>query len=184
MKYLFIFIVLSFSCVLSAEIHRETTVCNESGEMCFYWWPKLPRIEGWQQDNRNSYRYSLNAQAPVGFNFGNAESVIYAKAIYKLREPDTKSLEQFITNDKNRFLKTNPELSIKEILALTSKSGLKFRCYSFIPKINGNWERASYSEEKDADGNEYYLVFVLSSRTEKAYKSSMVTYEKFVTEYE
>lgn len=184
MKYLLIFISLSLSGTLSAEIHREATVCNESGEMCFYWWPELPEIEGWEQDKGNSYHYSSNAQAPVGFNFGNAESVIYAKAIYKLGQPESKNLEQFIANDKKSFLKDNPELTIKETLPLTSASGLKFRSFTFAPKNEGNWERVSYSEEKDTDGNEYYLVFVLSSRSETEYKSMIAAYEKFITKYE
>lgn len=184
MKYLLIFISLSLPGPLNAEIHREASICNESGEMCFYWWPKLPKIDGWQQDKTSSYQYSSNAQAPVGFNFGNAESVIYANAIYKPRQPESKNLEQFIANDKKSFLQDSPELTIKETIALTSASGLKFRSFTFEPKGEGNWECVSYSEEKDTDGNEYYLVFVLSSRSEKAYKSTISAYEKFITKYE
>ena len=184
MKYLFIIIVSFLSVNLNAEIHREATYCNDTGELCFYWWPKLPTVDGWQQDKGNSYHYSSNTQAPIGFHFGNAESVIYAKAIYKLRQPESKNLEEFIANDKKNFLRNSPDLDIKETKSLKSKSGKLFKSFSFTPKAQGNWEQVSYSEEIDLEGNDYYLVFVLSSRSEQSYKDTLSDYEKFITNYE
>lgn len=183
MRYIIAIIFFTLSLSLNAEIHREATVCEESGELCFYWWPVLPKIEGWEQDKDNSYYYSMNTQAPKGFNFGNAESVIYAKAIYKLRQPDSKNLDEFIKNDKESFLQRDPTLEIKQTKNLKSSNQHVFKSYSFKPQKEGNWEQVSYSEEKDADGNDYYLVFVLSSRNESGYKNSMIAYEQFITKY-
>lgn len=183
MRLLIFFIVCISSTNAFSEIHREATSCNESGELCFYWWPELPEIDGWNQDLGNSYHYSSNAKAPEGFNFSNAETVIYAKAVYKLRATESKNLDGFIANDKADFIKQNPDLKISEVEPIVNSSGFAFRRFRFNPGKKGNWEQVSYSEETDKDGNEYYLVFVLSSRSEKGYKESLKDYENFLSEY-
>jgi hypothetical protein len=33
----------------------------------FYWWPKVPLVEGWRHDREHSLHYSVNALAPNGF---------------------------------------------------------------------------------------------------------------------
>jgi len=183
MKYaLIILLSLIFSSAL-AEIHREAAVCDESGEMCFFWWPKLPAIDGWQQDKDNSYHYAANTQVPVGFNIGNADSIIYAKAVYKSRQSEATNLEEFIIHDRESFLQRDPALQIDETKPVRSGRGTEFRSFSFKPQNEGNWEQVSYGEETDSDGNEYFLVFVLSARSESSYKKTLGDYKKFITNY-
>jgi len=183
MKYALIILLGIIANPVLAEIHREAAVCNESGEMCFFWWPKLPAIEGWQQDKDNSYRYAANTQVPVGFDFGQADAVIYAKAVLKLRQSEAKNLEEFISHDRESFLQRDPALQIDETKPLISARGTPFRSFSFKPQKEGNWEQVSYGEERDSDGNEYYLVFVLSARSESSFKKTLRDYEKFIVNY-
>ncbi len=173
-----------FSLSAEAEIYREAKVCNESGKICFYWWPKLKAVPGWEQDIPHSYHYRMNTQAPAGFSFANAEAVIYARAVYKPEQPDAKTLDAFIANDKADFLSHDPSLSITRSETLKDKKGRSFISYQFKPSGKGNWEQIAYSEEVDGDNNEYYLVFVLSSRTESGYKASLDAFNQFVTSYE
>ena len=52
-----------------------------------------------------------------------------------------------------------------------------------VLRVQGNWEIVTYGEEIDKDGNQYYLNFVLSSRSESALKKSFEDYKKFVSTY-
>jgi hypothetical protein len=144
----------------------------------FYWWPKLASVDGWHQDQEHSFYYSANAFAPDGFTFKNAESVMYAKAIYKLRVPNLKSLDALIENDRRDFEKNVPGISVREVAALSTADGQKFRSFTFFPTSTGNWERVSYGEE-----GEFYLVFTVSSRSQSAFNVAVSAYEKFIASY-
>lgn len=184
MKNIILTIVIFFSLNANAEILREVKMCNDSGKMCFYWWPKLKEIQGWKQDIGHSYHYKMNTQAPVDFTFADAEVVIYARAIYKPERPNIKNINEFIQNDKTDFLSQNPSLSINQSLTLKDKKNRSFFTFQFIPSNKGNWEQIAYSEEIDNDNNEYYLVFVLSSRTKSGYKTNIDTFNEFIQSYE
>ena len=183
MKLILSILLLSISATLHAEIHKEALVCEKAGGICFYWWPELPTIDGWQQDKDNSFRYSMNAQAPIGFNFGNAETVIYAKAIYKAAQPETKNLDEFIKNDHASFLAKDSTIKIQELSPVTNSVANKLKSFSFTPQKSGNWERVTYGEESDKEGNQYFLTFVVSSRTESGYNNAMATYVQFINQY-
>jgi hypothetical protein len=144
----------------------------------FYWWPKVTPVKGWHQDREHSFHYSVNALAPDGFTFANAESVMYAKAVYKPREPEVKSLEMLITKDKRDFLVATPDLVIEEAATLMTADGQKLRSFTYFPKSKGNWERVAYGEE-----GEFYLVFTLSSRTLNGYKAAGGAFEQLVGQY-
>jgi hypothetical protein len=159
-----------------AEIEKNARRCDHT--LCFYWWPKLPRLKGWHQDRPSSFHDAINALAPDGQTFANAEAVIYARAIFKPRAPDVKSLDQLIENDKRDFLARSPDISIEAAGDLVTGDGQSLRSLGFIPGGSGNWERVSYGEE----GN-YYLLFTLSSRSERAYKDAMRAYETLIATY-
>ena len=178
MKHLAAIISLSLiSLLCSAEIYKVAIPDGSCGTICFYWWPVLPKVDGWEQDMPSSYHYGVNAQAPSGESFAAAESVIYAKALYKPRMPEIKSLEQLIKNDQREF-KKHSKLTITQVDSINTSDGKEFKSFRFFPKGSGNYERVSYGEE-----GEFYLVFTLSSRSEKGYKSSMPAYIQFISQY-
>lgn len=178
MKHLLAIISLTLASSLCfAEIYKTAIPDKRCGIICFYWWPVLPKINGWEQDKPSSYQYGANAQVPLGESFVTAESVIYAKALYKPRMPDIKSLDQLIKNDQKEFSK-HSNLTITQVDSINSADGKEFKSFVFFPQASGNYERVSYSEEGD-----FYLVFTLSSRSEKGYKSSMQAYIQFIEQY-
>ena len=164
------------SSVVHAEIEK-TAIPAEKG-FSFYWWPKLVPVNGWHQDREHSFLYGANAVAPDGFTFKNAESVMYAKAIYKPREPEVKSLDALIENDKKDFLENVPGVSIQEVETLSTSDGQKLRSFTFFPTSTGNWERVSYGEE-----GEFYLIFTVSSRSLAGFNSAAGAYEDLILGY-
>jgi hypothetical protein len=159
-----------------AEIEKSAVQC-ETG-FCFYWWPKLPEVRGWHQDKDQSYHYNMNALAPDGSSFVNAEVVMYASAIYKPRIPETKSLEMFISDDRKHFIASDPRIAITEVTELVTGDGKKCHSFTFFPKSNGNWEEVTYGEE-----GEYYLTFVLSSRSREGFDKTQDAYLQLITRY-
>lgn len=133
---------------------------------------------GWQHERDQSLRNGINALSPKGASFSDAETVMYAKAVYKPREPNVKSLADLIAKDKKEFLAHEPSLDVRETEALKAKDERVFRTFSYLPKAKGNWERVAYGEE-----TEFYLVFVLSSRTEHGYKKFRDDFEQLIRGY-
>jgi len=159
----------------SAEMVKSFTL--DCKGICLHWWPKLPPIKGWHQDVDVSYHDNINVLVPDGHKFADADAVMYANAIYKSRVPEDKTLDHFIEGDKEKFLSDHPKMEIMELGRLTTGDGKSLRSLSFVLKDEG-WERVSYGEEGD-----FYLVFTLSSRSQKGYDETMGTYEKLVESY-
>ncbi|MBS1867898.1 MAG: hypothetical protein JSS69_18460, partial [Acidobacteria bacterium] len=109
---------LFFGSATSAEIEKTALMCGN--EICFYWWPKLSPPKGWHQDQDMSYEIEANALVPDGSTFSKAETVMYAKALYKPRTPETKSVDQLIADDKNEFLNADPNIAVAEAGVINS----------------------------------------------------------------
>ena len=160
-----------------AEIERRA-IPNDHG-FSLYCWPKLEPSKGWHQDEKESYHDSINALAPDSFTFANAETVMYAKSIYKPKEPKVTSLQMLIENDRKEALSHTPDIKIQEAGTLTSLDGQAMKSLTFFPKGKGNWERVSYGEE-----GEFYLIFTVSSRTSEGYKAAEEAYETLIKNYQ
>jgi hypothetical protein len=170
------FVLLLSLAVQAAEIEKRALVCQTG--ICLYWWPKLPQIKGWHQDKSFSYRYGVDALAPDGFTFSNAVAVMYANAAYKPRDPESKSLQMFIANDQRGFRSSDPGIKITEVSPLANGDGVKMPSYIFVPKAKGNWEQVTYAAEGD-----YYLTFVLSSRSKSGFQKAEDAYRKLISGY-
>jgi len=168
--------ILLLAMTAHAEIEKLAQVCDTG--ICFYWWPKLPHLQGWHQDKDQSLNYGVNALAPDGFTFANAESVMYAEASYKPRVPETKSLGTLIADDKRRFLASAPGIVISEVREVTTGDGQKMRSFTFFPRSKGNWEEVSYGEE-----GQFYLIFTLSSRSQEGFDKAQDTYRDLIAHY-
>ena len=175
MAKLFCILLLFASPTLHAEI-LKLAIQDQSG-IQFYWWPVLPKVDGWHHDREYSIHYGLNAQAPDGFDFGNAETVIYAKAIYKPRVPEIKTLAGFIANDHQVFESRN-NVVIAVADSLKNADGIELLSFTFTPKIEGNWEQVAYGEE-----GEFYVLFTISSRTQAGFNRSLSAYRAIVNRY-
>ena len=159
-----------------AEIERFAQPSDHG--LRLYWWPKVAPPEGCHHDDEESVHYAFNAFAPDRQTFVNADTVFYAKAAYKPRMPEVKSLGQFMINDRGDFLQNAPSVNTEEAAQLRTEAGLVFQSVTFFPQKEGNWERVSYADEGD-----FYLTFVISARSRKAYEAWEKTYVAWVRSY-
>jgi hypothetical protein len=166
---------LSFATLASGEIEKLGNLCDSG--VCVYWWPKLPAVKGWHQEEEVSRKQGVNALAPDGSTFKDAETVMYGTAATKVNS-DATTLDEFIAADMKGFAEHAAEAVIKEIEPLTTADGRKLRTFTFFPKKDGNWECVSFGEE-----GEYFLVFTLSSRNKMAYEKSLPVFQAMIREY-
>jgi hypothetical protein len=169
-------LLVFFSTAGHAEMEKSVVPCEQ--KICFHWWPRLPVIEGWHHDREFSLKYSYNAQAPEGSTFENADTVIYAKAMYKPTVPDLKTLELLIENDRQKYLASDPDIMTKEADPLVTRDGKKLRSFMFHSPRQGSWDRVSYGEE-----GQFYLIFTLSSGSVAGYQKAVSAYEQFIELY-
>jgi len=169
-------IVILTSLPAGAEVEKSAELCDVG--ICLHWWPKLPPLKGWHHELGASKEYGVNALAPDGYAFSNAEAVIYAKAAYKPRVPETKSLEMLISSDKAEFLANDASIVISEVDPVETGDGRSLPSFTFFPKGKGNWEQVSYGEEGD-----FYLVFTISSRTKAGFEKAIGSYKKLIGFY-
>lgn len=175
MKLIFPLLLLS---VLAVHAEIEKIAIPSGTGLKFYWWPKLATVSGWHHERGASLHYSSNALAPDGFTFSSAETVIYARAIFKPRQPEVKTLAMLIENDRKDFVSNSPGIEIAEVEALMTADGKKLRSFTFSPKESGGWERVTYGEE-----GEFYLIFTVSSRSKKGLEAATATYQSLISLY-
>jgi len=144
-----------------------------------YWWPKLSEVEGWVHNREASYHYSSNFQLPVGETLNGAETVIYARAIYKPRVPNYEILQDLIDNDLAKFKARDSNINISQLSDEDAKNKTIFNVYKLTPDSGNNWEVISFADEGD-----FYLMFVVSSRSATDLSESMPAYLEFVRNYE
>jgi hypothetical protein len=144
----------------------------------YHWWPKLVVPAGWHHDRNYSFHYSLNAMAPEGVSFDDARTVMYAKVMYKPREPQIKSLDTFIERDQKSIRAKAAGLQIKESTPLSTADGKQLRSFTFFPTTEGNWEHVAYGEEGD-----FYLIFTISARSEEEYRAARPAFERLIGDY-
>jgi hypothetical protein len=179
MRQLALAILLFLSLPAIAAIEKTATT-TESG-IRLMWWPKVAPPPGWHFDQGSSQYFSFRAIAPDGSTFSKAETVMYARADYKPRIPETKSLDSYIANDTAGFKSASPGLVVSQEHSIHGKGHMEFRVVSYSPReaSEGNWERVAYGEDGD-----YYLTFVISSRTKSGLMHSQLAFNTFVAGYE
>ena len=143
------------------------------------WWPKVDPGGPWNFDEMASRQNALKMFVPSGSTFANAETVMYAKANFKPRTPDTKALKSLIDNDVANIKTEAPGIKIEVMPPVTDGDGKSVQVVSFIPTGGqGNWEWVAYGED-----GEYFLVFTVSSRTKLGLEKSLPAFKAMIASY-
>jgi len=114
-------ILLLVSSSALPEIEKVGHICGNG--VCHAWWPKLDPVKAWHHEEGASLANGANVQVPDGFTFSNAETVVYARALYKPRSPEATSLGVLIKNDRDEFLKEDSSIEIAKVSPLKTKDG-------------------------------------------------------------
>jgi hypothetical protein len=143
------------------------------------WWPKVTPPKGWEHDRPQSVAYGINAMVPSGKTFGDADTVMYARAMYRPREPQVRDVDALIDRDRRKALMQDPPRKSAMAPGLKTGDGKPLKTVTFIPaRGEGNWERVAYAQEGD-----YFILFAVSSRTRKGYDAARPAFEQMLKAY-
>jgi hypothetical protein len=168
--------LLAIPDIASSEIYKLAVPGEKAME--FYWWPVLGQVPGWSHDEEASRANSANILVPKGSSFSSAPAVIYGKAMFKPRVPNTKSLGQLIADDRKAFEHDFPGVAISELAAVSDGDGKKLRYFSYTPSGAGSWELVAYGEE-----GEFYLIFTVSGNSKAALIHAKPVFESVIAAY-
>jgi len=156
---------------------EKTAVPTDEG-LKLFWWPKVNPPKGFEFNEEASRHFGAKMFVQSGSTFSNSESVIYAKALFKPRIPETKSLQAMIDNDISECKSNYPDLKVVQEPSLIDGNGKKIKVFSFTSSAKGSWEAVAYSEE-----GEYFLIFTVSSQSNKGHEASFVVFKSMLQGY-
>lgn len=172
---------LAVACALALPVHAAIEMVETPSSLgpVKQWWPKVTPPKGWRHDREHSTAYGINAMTPEGQTFGDAETVIYAKAIYRPREPQLRTVDMLMERDRRKAQAQDPPRKTGTAPEIRTADGKALKSLTYIPARNeGNWERVAYAEEGD-----YFVLFAMSSRTKKGYDAARPAFEQMVRGY-
>ena len=168
-----------------AAIVKTATVDCKNGQICFYWWPKLPELKRWHGDQSLNFKQCDNGSnilIPDGQSFASAPAVIYARAIfverYDWQNKIKSTLASFIEDDKTTFRKETKTVDIADSEPLKTGDGQELKTVTYFRPVDKTWECVAYGSE---DG--YYLMFVVSANTQTAYAEAMPVFRDLIARY-
>ena len=71
-------LVVLLSAPAHAEIEKVSLNCKAG--ICLYWWPMLPKVDGWHAEVKVNYNIGVNSLVHDGSTFKDSTTVMYAKA--------------------------------------------------------------------------------------------------------
>jgi len=167
----------------SAHAGIEKTAALDCGanSICTFAWPKVTPPQGWHQDKATSQEQNINFMVPDGKT--GEDAYMYASAATDDDQADT--LAGFIADDKKSFLDQHPAMQMTELPALKDADGQVLPVVQFDPSDgdDGRFDIVAYSEEKDEEGNRYYLTFVVSGKTKALRDANLAVFRTMVAGY-
>ncbi len=172
--------LLLLAFLLAPQAHSEVTKLafpSDSG-LDFVWWPNLTVPANWEQDYDASVANAINILVPSGGSFSDADTIIYARAFF-LETPGTpQTLRAFIDRDFESHKSFDPTLRIAESAPLKIADGTGLEAHTFFPEQSGSWEKVAYGED-----GQFYIIFVLSSRSQQGFEDALSDYALAVESY-
>jgi hypothetical protein len=172
--------LLLLGILLTSVAHAEVTRLAFPSDSGFdlVWWPKLTAPASWEQDYDASVANAINVLVPKGGSFSDADTIMYARAFFRETPGTPPTLAEFIENDFKSHRSFDPSLNIAESQPLKIADGTSLKVFTFFPEESGSWEKVAYGED-----GQFYLLFVLSSRTDAGYKDALEEFESAVGSY-
>jgi hypothetical protein len=164
-----------------AEIEKTAGVDCGANAVCTFAWPRVTPPAGWHQDKAASQEQNINFMVPDGTT--GEDAYMYASAATDEDRADT--LAGFIADDKKSFLEQHPAMQMTELPTLKTADGQVLPVVQFDPANgdDGRFDIVAYGEEKDGEGNRYYLTFVVSGKTKALRDANLAVFKALVAGY-
>ena len=131
---------------------------------------------GWEANAEGTQQFGLPVYVPKGQTFHYSPAVIYIRVSYN---ENSRPVEAFIEVSQDRWKKAVPDTQVKPLANETRDNGqAQFLVYSVrnpsLPKQG--YEMLAYGEDKDKDGNKYFVMISITATSQKALDDAEKTY--------
>lgn len=154
--------------VPSARAEVEKFIQLNNGQMRPFFRLKFTPPNGWVQDMDASKKNGLPMYVPKGKDFGSAPAVMYVRVSFN---SDKRSMDKFIEVAHERWREAVKDTKIDKIASEKRDNGQPdFLIYHFEnpSRPQQAYEMIAYGEDKDKDGNPFFLMIALSAASQKA----------------
>ncbi|MES1154883.1 MAG: hypothetical protein ABUL48_00490, partial [Pseudorhodoplanes sp.] len=160
------FLLAGFVLPASAEVEKFMAACD--GKLCPQFRLKFTPPAGWTQDMEATKENGTPIYVPKGKDFGRAPALMYIRVTYN---SDRRSLEEFIKVAHERWRAAVKDSKIDRLASEKRTNGQPdFQIYHFFnpDRPQQAYEMMAYGEDKDKDGNAFFLMIGLTAARQKA----------------
>jgi hypothetical protein len=170
------FIALALLLALPASAEVEKFMSIRSGQMQPYFRLKFTPPKGWVEDKEATKENGLPIYVPEGKDYGNAPALMYIQVTYN---SDKRTLEKFIEVAHERWKEAVKDTKIDKLANEKRTNGMPdFQIYHFVNPSHPQqaYEMMAYGEDKDNDGNTFFLMIGLTGASQQALDAAEAAY--------
>lgn len=167
-------LLLTFAAPAGAEV--EKFMRPSGGSLQPYFRMKFTPPAGWVQDDNATKENDLAIYVPEGEDYSSAPALIYIRVTYN---SDQRSLARFIEVAHDRWKAAVKDSKIEKRPSEKRANGLPgFQIYHFANPSHPQqaFEMMAYGEDKDKDGNDFFLMIALTGASQKALDNAETAY--------
>lgn len=168
--------LLLFTLAAPAGAEVEKFMRPSGGSLQPYFRMKFTPPAGWVQDDGATKENDMAIYVPEGEDFSSAPALIYIRVSYN---SDQRSLAKFIEVAHERWKAAVKDTKIERRPSEKRANGLPgFQVYHFINPSSPQqaYEMMAYGEDKDKDGNAFFLMIALTGASQKALDNAEAAY--------
>ena len=161
----------------AAEVQKFMNISNGKLQPSFRLVFTPPK--GWVEDKDASKKNGVPMYVPKGKTFASAPALMYIRVSYNHQA--AQSMENFIEIAHQRWLKEVGDSKIDKIASQPRADGRpEFQIYHFTNPSQQQqaFELMAYGEDKDKDGNSFFLMIALSAASQKAIDEAEASYRE------
>jgi hypothetical protein len=163
-----------FAAPSAAEV--EKFMRPSGGGLQPYFRMKFAPPAGWVQDDGASRENDMAIYVPEGEDFSSAPALMYIRVSYN---SDRRSLAKFIEVAHDRWKAAVKDSKIEKRPSEKRLNGQPgFQIYHFANPSSPQqaYEMMAYGEDKDKDGNAFFLMIALTGASQKALDNAEAAY--------
>jgi hypothetical protein len=168
------FLLLTFAAPSGAEV--EKFMRPSGGSLQPYFRMKFTPPAGWVQDDNATRENGMAIYVPEGEDYSSAPALIYIRVSYN---SDHRSLATFIEVAHERWKAAVKDSKIEKRPSEKRSNGQPgFQIYHFTNPSHPQqaYEMMAYGEDKDKDGNAFFLMIALTGASQKALADAEAAY--------
>jgi hypothetical protein len=162
-----------------AEVRNFMELCPGQ-RLCPYHQIVLMPPQDWIEDKQATKENRVQVMVPRGRNFANADALMYVKVSVKQND---QSLSDFINVSQSRWRQSVPDTKIAaigDVERANKQPPYKAFRYENPSRPQQRFEAVSFGEDKDKDGNVYYVMVALTGRDKAEIDRAMAPYQAFL----